>query len=466
MVGKSLAQYEITAQIGAGGMGEVYRARDTRLERDVAVKVLPASFAQNAEALARFEREAKAVAALSHPNILAIHDFGKDGDTVYAVTELLEGETLRDRIQQGAVPPRKAAEIGRQIARGLGAAHGKGIVHRDLKPENIFLTQDGRVKILDFGLAREMSAPPDGRTVESPTIQQITSAGTVLGTAGYMSPEQVRGEPAGPASDIFSFGSVLYEMLAGTRAFEHDTSAETMTAILREEPAELGAVVDGLPAGLDRIVRRCLEKRPEERFQDAKDLAFALELGIDWLALSFVQRPEDVAEARALLGDNRVAVMVKVEKPAAVDRFDEILEKVDGIMVARGDLSVETPLWNVPALQKEIIRQANLHDRLAITATQMLDSMQERPRPTRAEVVSAARSLQPALEACGGAFRGVVMVRLAVRGSTGRGQAETVTTRDVPPATRECVERAVSGFRVEPFNEEVFRVSYPFRLGP
>ena len=276
--GVRLGAYRIEAPLGAGGMGEVYRARDTRLDRDVAVKVLPAHLAEAPEALARFEREAKAVAALSHPGILAIHDFGREGGTSFAVMELLEGETLRERLREGPLPLRKAVEYAGQIAHGLAAAHARGIVHRDLKPENLFVTADGRVKILDFGLARQDAAKAGASDTHSPTLERATDPGSVLGTVGYMSPEQVRGHTADARSDIFSMGAVLYEMLSGRRAFQRETAAETMTAVLREEPAGLG---DGssanLPAGLARLVSRCLEKNPEERFQSARDLAFALE---------------------------------------------------------------------------------------------------------------------------------------------------------------------------------------------
>jgi serine/threonine protein kinase len=270
-----LGPYEIVAPIGAGGMGEVYRAHDTRLEREVALKVLPDEVSADAERRGRFEREAKAVAALSHPNILAIHDVGDHAGTAFAVMELLDGETLRDRFSGGALPARKAGEIGAQIAHGLAAAHEKGIIHRDVKPENVFITTDGRVKVLDFGLARQDRPAEDG--TRSPTRTRGTDPGTVLGTVGYMSPEQVKGLPADARSDIFSFGAVLYEMLTGQRAFKRDTAAETMTAILKEDPPELLSASGALPAGLERIVRHCLEKQPAERFQSARDLAFDLE---------------------------------------------------------------------------------------------------------------------------------------------------------------------------------------------
>jgi TolB-like protein/Tfp pilus assembly protein PilF len=256
-------------------MGEVYRARDTRLARDVAVKVLPERLADDPKALSRFEREARAVAALSHPNILAIHDFGQERGVRYAVTELLEGETLRGRLVRERLTWQRAAEIGIAIAEGLSAAHARGIVHRDLKPENIFLTSTGHVKILDFGLARADAVPSEQLT-SAPTESIATEAGTVLGTLGYMSPEQVNGAPADTRSDIFSFGCVLYEMLTGRRAFSGASAGQTMAAILRDQPAEIAILGTQVPEGVGRIVRRCLEKSPGERFQSAGDLSFAL----------------------------------------------------------------------------------------------------------------------------------------------------------------------------------------------
>jgi Tol biopolymer transport system component len=275
--GTRLGPYELVSPIGAGGMGEVYRARDTRLQRDVAIKVLPERLAENEQALARFEREARVVAALSHPNILAIHDVGREGATAYAVMELLEGATLRDELRDGPLPVRRAAEYAAQAAEGLAAAHDKGIVHRDLKPENLFVTRDGRLKVLDFGLARE-ERPPVGASGEtgSPTLVRETDPGSVVGTVGYMSPEQVRGDGVDHRSDIFSLGCVLHEMLSGRRAFARDTAAETMTAILREDPASLAETGRAIPPALERILSHCLEKKKELRFQSARDLAFDL----------------------------------------------------------------------------------------------------------------------------------------------------------------------------------------------
>ncbi|MFZ0799443.1 MAG: protein kinase [Terriglobales bacterium] len=275
--GTKLGPYEILAPLGAGGMGEVYRARDTRLGRDVALKILPESFAREPDRLHRFEQEARAVAALNHPNILAVFDIGQQNGSPFLVSELLEGESLRAALDRGVLPQRKTIEYGVQIAHGLAAAHEKGIVHRDLKPENIFVTKDGRIKILDFGLAK-LAQPPgsDEVTLTSPN----TAVGMVLGTASYMAPEQVRGEAADPRTDIFAFGAVLYEMLSGIRPFGRNTAAETMTAVLKDDPPELSTPPSDparpVSPALERIVRRCLEKNPEQRFQSARDLSFAL----------------------------------------------------------------------------------------------------------------------------------------------------------------------------------------------
>jgi Tol biopolymer transport system component len=270
-----LGPYEIVAPLGAGGMGEVYRAKDTRLGREVAVKVLPSEVASDPERLRRFEQEARAASALSHPNILTLFDVGRHEATSYLVTELLEGESLRERLEHGALPPRKAIELGVAVARGLAAAHAKGIVHRDLKPENLFLTADGGVKILDFGLAK-LTLPEAGGMAEATTIPGLTATGVVMGTAGYMAPEQVRGETADARSDLFALGCVLYEAVAGRRAFDGDTAPEAFSAILRDDPLPL-AVAGSTGGVLEGIVRRCLEKRPDDRFQSARDLGFALE---------------------------------------------------------------------------------------------------------------------------------------------------------------------------------------------
>ncbi|MGH9442696.1 MAG: protein kinase domain-containing protein [Thermoanaerobaculia bacterium] len=289
VAGTKLGTYEVLSPVGAGGMGEVYRARDAKLGRDVAVKVLPESLSREPDALARFEREARAVAALNHPNILAIYDFGSEGGVHYAVMELLEGATLRQRLEGGALPPRKAIDIGLQIARGLAAAHAKGIVHRDLKPENVFVLGDGHVKILDFGLAKIERA--EKAETSAPTMAAQTEPGAVMGTVGYMSPEQVRGAAVDQRTDIFSFGAVLYEMLAGKRAFSGDSAVETMSAILKIDPPELTSSRPDLSPALQSVVAHCLEKSPGERFESARDLAFALQ------AVSGLSQPSGVQPA-------------------------------------------------------------------------------------------------------------------------------------------------------------------------
>ena len=276
--GARLGPYEIVSPLGAGGMGEVYRARDARLSREVAIKLLPPELAGNPERLQRFEQEARLVGTLNHPNVLAVYDIGNADGVPYLVSELLEGQTLRERLRGIPLGQRKAVEIAVQIAHGLAAAHERGIVHRDLKPENIFVTADGRVKILDFGLAKTIASSLRASGSETLTVAgPQTQEGMVLGTVGYMSPEQVRGHSADQRSDIFSFGVILYEMLSGQRAFAGDSSVEVMNSILKEEPPEITTLRPNISHGLDRLVRRCLEKVPEERFQSAHDLAFALD---------------------------------------------------------------------------------------------------------------------------------------------------------------------------------------------
>lgn len=306
--GTRLGPYEIVAPIGAGGMGEVYRAYDARLHRHVAIKILPDVFAADPERRVRFEREAKVVAALSHPNILAIYDFGRERATGYAVTELIEGQTLRELLAAGSLGAGAAIRYGVQIAMGLAAAHDKGITHRDVKPENLFVTSDGRVKILDFGLAK-LRDPADGLM----SVGEGTAAGAVMGTLGYMSPEQVRGTPVDHRSDIFSLGAVLHEMVSGRRAFRADSAADTISATLTSDPPELDEAATGVTPAFDRVVRRCLEKRPEARFQSAHDLAFALE---------------------GASGDPRAPVAVSTEPTRPARRFLSLL--VMGALVAIG----------------------------------------------------------------------------------------------------------------------------------
>jgi eukaryotic-like serine/threonine-protein kinase len=271
--GSNLGPYEIQSSLGAGGMGEVYRARDTRLDRIVALKVLPVIFSKDPDRLHRFQDEARLLSTLDHPNVMAIFDVGEQDGIRYLVSEFLEGHTLREKLSAGPLSRWRTVEYALETARGLAAAHEKGIIHRDLKPDNIFITSDDRVKILDFGLAKQAPKQTDYATVTSPP----TTPGTVLGTAGYMSPEQVRGQTIDHRSDIFSFGAVLYEMASGRRAFRGDSSVETMNAILKDEVPEISASGVQVSPGLERIIRRCLEKKPERRFQSASDLAFAVE---------------------------------------------------------------------------------------------------------------------------------------------------------------------------------------------
>ena len=296
--GTLLDRFEIVESVGAGGMGEVYRARDTRIGRDVAVKVLPASLARDSDRMARFEQEARAAGMLNHPNLLVLHDIGTYEGAPFLVTELLDGQTLSDLLQAGPLRERLAVDVAAQAARGLAAAHEKGVVHRDLKPGNLFITTDGRVKILDFGLAKlRGSAASDEMETVARSAAPVTEAGAVLGTVGYMSPEQVRGEEVDHRSDLFSLGIVLYEMLSGQRPFQAATAAETMTAILRQDPKELPAVDADLTPALDRLVRHCLEKMPEQRYQAAGDLAFELE-GRSWHTMSGVAAVVDDTRGR------------------------------------------------------------------------------------------------------------------------------------------------------------------------
>ena len=326
--GDRLGPYEIVASLGAGGMGEVYKGRDPRLDRFVAIKVLSPRLANDQDLLARFEREAKAVAALNHPSILALHDFAREGGVAYAVMELLEGESLRARLAQGPLPPRKAVELAVQLARGLAAAHEKGVVHRDLKPENLWVMTDGRLKILDFGLAKQVFQR------EGPMMSQLategvaggagsTEQGVILGTVGYMSPEQVRGEAVDARTDIFSFGTVLYEMLTGAKAFARTSSSETLAAILRDEPPAIEGSGRAIPAGLERIIHHCLEKSPGQRFRSAHDVAFALENVSSLSAASGVSEITRAAPVRTGAGKmwGAAALVALVAAAAAAGGF-------------------------------------------------------------------------------------------------------------------------------------------------
>ncbi|HXY41765.1 MAG TPA: serine/threonine-protein kinase, partial [Vicinamibacteria bacterium] len=289
----------MTSLLGSGGMGEVYRARDTRLSRDVAVKVLPTGLAERPEALARFKQEVQVVANLSHPNILSLFDYGEGEGLLYAVTELLAGETLQAQLGRGTMPIRKALDCAVQMAAGLAAAHGKGIIHRDIKPSNVFITSDGRVKILDFGLAWRSETSGSGDDLS--TLDHRTTPGTILGTLGYMSPEQARGQRVDHRSDIFSLGAVLYEMVSGQKAFVRETSADSLSAILNHDPPGPSHLRPKVPPSLDRLVQRCLEKSPEQRFQSARDLGFALEAISDTDLRTLAVPPRDETPSVAVL---------------------------------------------------------------------------------------------------------------------------------------------------------------------
>ena len=405
VAGTKLGPYEIVAPLGAGGMWEVYRARDEKLKREVAIKVLPQALAADPDALARFEREALAVAALSHPNILAIHDFGKQNGTVYAVTELLEGETLRGMVDAGPISQRQAIDYGLQIAKGLSAAHERGIVHRDLKPENVFVTKDGHVKILDFGLAKKVETATSKDQTSAPTGSGQTEPGTVMGTMGYMSPEQVKGQPVDHRSDIFSLGALLYELFSGKKAFKKDTGAETIAAILTQEPPELTTSGRNISPALDHVVRHCLEKDPHNRFGTAKDVAFALNeassatmtvtsgvqavaplprrKGTVWIVAAAVvvlaavglflwKRPKSGAPAAG--GPKRVAVLPFENLGAAEDDYfadgiaDAIRGKLAGVpgieVIARGS---SNPYKKTTKTPQEIAKELNV--RYLLTAT-------------------------------------------------------------------------------------------------
>ena len=328
----TLSHYTIISKIGAGGMGEVYRARDTRLDREVAIKILPQNYSSDRDRLKRFEQEARATSALNHPNILTVFDIGTHDGAPFIVSELLAGEELRDQLKAGPLTQRSVIDFAQQITQGLAAAHGKGITHRDLKPENLFVTSDGRVKILDFGLAK-LRPQRNETSSEVATARHITDPGTVMGTVAYMSPEQVRGHDVDYRSDIFSFGSIVYEMLTGERAFRRDTTAETMTAILKEEPTDFVDINEKINPALVRIVRRCLEKNPERRFQSASDLGFAIEASTSTSSTS--QPKTQISAVVPAFGSRRRAW------PIAVGVFVALLAMAGlGILIGR--------LWNRP----------------------------------------------------------------------------------------------------------------------
>ncbi len=351
--GTRFNHYEVVSQLGAGGMGDVYRARDSRLDREVAIKVLPASLAQDADRLRRFEQEARATSALNHPNILTVYDFGSHEGNPYLVMELLEGEELRAQLDNGVLPVRKTIEYAQQVAAGLAAAHEKGIVHRDLKPENLFVTKDGRVKILDFGLAK--LKPPKlagGVDSEAPTMKPLTNPGVVMGTVGYMSPEQVRGQETDHRSDIFSFGIILHEMLSGQRTFTGDSLVELMNAILKDEPPELGETNAKVSPQLEKIVRRCLEKKPERRFQSTSDLGFALEA----LAASGSAGVSPTSVKSDQLMPTGLPLHPTDETPALPGRWRERLSWIVAGLATLGMLAFGVAYVRRPALETETVR--------------------------------------------------------------------------------------------------------------
>jgi serine/threonine-protein kinase len=385
--GARLGPYEIVGLIGAGGMGEVYRARDPRLGREIAVKVLPAAFNLDRERERRFEREARAAAALNHPNILAVYDIGTDDGRTYVVSELLRGETLRSRLSAGALSPRKTVEYAIQIAHGLAAAHDAGIVHRDLKPENLFITSDGHVKILDFGLAKPSAAAlaGDARS-QMPTVTFDTGVGVVLGTVGYMAPEQVTEQPTDHRADIFALGAICYEMLAGRRAFGRPSAAETMTAILKEDPPDLAVVRSDVPPALQQIVRHCLEKRPGERFQSTRDLAFALEAVAQasgpnpapvvtatsrpWLRRACVAAPILILTAVAAVLGTWVVRRPAPTPPSAVSRFAIMLPAAQALALSGEDRDL-----NLSSDGTHLIYTAGPEAQLMIRAFDQLDAV-------------------------------------------------------------------------------------------
>ncbi|MCW8984820.1 MAG: protein kinase [Thermoanaerobaculales bacterium] len=367
LIGHTLGHYRIVEKIGEGGMGVVYRAHDERLDRDVAIKVLPEEVAQSSDRLARFEREAKAVAKLDHPNILAIHDFGSDEGVTYAVTELLSGQNLRQAIPASGMPWQKVVEIGAAIADGLAAAHGRGIVHRDLKPENVFITSDGRVKVLDFGLARVKE--PVEEDAETATLTPAgTVPGSVLGTMGYMSPEQLRGEQTDARSDIFALGCVLYEMLSGKAAFVRKSAAETSAAILGEEPERVSSTGIVLPTEVERSIHRCLEKSPDARFQSASDLAYNIKSISTDQMVSVPPAQRKPRTTRLVIAAAFVLVLVALAVllgPVLLDRSgsDEETQSIHSIAIL--------PLQNLTGDPEQAYFVDGLHEELIATFAQI-----------------------------------------------------------------------------------------------
>jgi tetratricopeptide (TPR) repeat protein/TolB-like protein len=428
MIGETVSHYRIVDKIGAGGMGEVYRAHDPRLNRDVAIKILPEALSEQPDRLMRFERESRAAGALNHPNIMAVYDVGNHEGLPFIVTELLEGENLRQRIDGGDLTVRKAVRLAAQIADGLAAAHGRGIVHRDLKPENVFVTRDGHLKILDFGLAKLIDrVPPTGRTADVETAEMVTEAGTVVGTVSYMAPEQLQGKPTDHRSDIFSFGIILFEMLSGRRPFRGDSKAQIVASILRDEPSHLTDPQRPVPPAVERIVRQCLEKRPEDRFESAHDLAIALRAVSDSEVSTPAVMPDLVPKSRmraVLVGLVALAVVAlatwKVVTwsvgPALPDRihiavlpFEAVGGGPEQALIAAGLCQTVTDgltlleeqthgaVWVIPPSKDESLEQVWRRDNVTIGVTGRLQLAEDRVRLELAALAAdSGRSLRAA----------------------------------------------------------------------
>jgi Tol biopolymer transport system component len=475
--GTKLGPYEIQSLIGAGGMGEVYRARDTRLQRDVAIKILPSSLTQDQERLRRFEQEARAVAALNHPNLLTVFDVGTAplphngaetggsngvAPSPYIVSELLEGSTLRTRISTGALRERKALDYAIQIAHGLAAAHDRGIVHRDLKPDNVFVTEDGRVKILDFGLAKLTQTTPTDTDV---TVQSVTQAGVVLGTIGYMSPEQVRGKSADARSDIFSFGVVLYEMLSGQKAFHGESNADVMSAILNQEPPELTATNREISPALDRIVHHCMEKTPQQRFQSAGDLAFQLgelsgirtSTGIPAIADS---APEKVAPIKMLVAIGALALAVLLPATWFLARSTVHLQPPKFVQLSFQQGFVDSARF-LPDGQSIICAARWGSDSKMNLSTGRLDSQGLRPMGVLADAIASVSQngellVLQNLESVGpGYARAGTLSRMPLNGGAPRPVLDSVLYADWAPDGKDF---AVVRFVPE---HHVYRLEYP-----
>ncbi len=443
--GTRLGVYEVVGPLGAGGMGEVYRARDSRLGRDVAIKVLPAALATDPDALARFEREMKTLAALSHPQIIAIYDVGREGSTAYAVTELLDGHTLAEIVSRGPVPIRKAVEYGVQIARALAAAHDRGIVHRDLKPANVFVTKDGHVKVLDFGLARATAPADDAATTAN------TSPGLVMGTVGYMAPEQARGLAVDHRADVFAFGCLMYELVSGKRAFDRDSAADTISAILKEDPPPLSGANVAVPPALDRVIHRCLEKNPDERFQSARDLAFALET-LSTGVIGPVSGPSSAARPRNWRGIAAAAAIVAALAAAfLIGRGLAPADASSPMVITRltYDRGVIRNARFAPDGQT-VVYGARWHGRPLKMYVARTDSGQSKPLDLPEADVVAVSSTGDMLLSLGRRYLSSwtgegTLARSALFGSSVRELLEHVRDADFMPADRLAIARRVNG---------------------